>query len=429
MKQKTLARPQKKSPARAANRRPFHVMVKPAGPMCNLNCEYCFYLEKQKMFPKKNGWRMNDEVLEAYIRQTFASQKTPEVSFAWQGGEPTLMGIDFFRKVLALQKRHGKGRRVINALQTNGTLLDDEWAEFLAENDFLVGISIDGPAALHDCYRRDRHQAPTHARVMQGLAALIRHGVEFNTLTVVNRRNAREPLRVYRFLKEIGSRYMQFIPLVERAGAGPDCGFENQLAPPPDHGGADDDAVVTPWSVRSTDYGSFLCTIFDEWVRGDVGRYYVQIFDVMLGLWAGHGSSLCVFSERCGNAVALEHNGDVFSCDHFVYPKYRLGNLMETQLRDMVDSPVQRRFGMDKTDALPACCKNCEMLRFCNGECPKHRFLTSPDGEPGLNYLCAGYRRFFSHIDPYMRIMANLLEKKRAPAEIMSMLVARTARI
>ena len=419
----------KKNTTHPSNRAPFHVMAKPTGPMCNLNCEYCFYLEKQQLFPKMNGCRMSDEVLEAYIRQTFASQNTPELSFAWQGGEPTLMGIDFFRKVLTLQKLHSKGKRVHNALQTNGTLLNDEWAEFLAKNDFLVGISIDGPAALHDCYRKDRHQGPTHERVMRGLAALIKHGVEFNTLTVVNRRNSREPQRVYRFLKEIGSRYMQFIPLVERAGAGPDCGFENRLAPPPGHGGAEDEAIITPWSVRALDYGTFLCSIFDEWVRRDVGRYYVQIFDVMLGLWAGHGSSLCVFSKRCGNAVALEHNGDVFSCDHFVYPKYRLGNLLEKPLREMVDSSTQRRFGMDKMDALPTCCKNCEMLSVCNGECPKHRFLTSPEGEPGLNYLCAGYTKFFRHIDPYMRIMANLLQKQRPPAEIMSMLVARTTNI
>ncbi|MFU8892304.1 MAG: anaerobic sulfatase-maturation protein [Luteolibacter sp.] len=417
--------PTKRPPPRA----PFHVMAKPAGPMCNLRCEYCFYLEKQGMFPKVNGWRMSDEVLESYIRQTIAAQSTPEVSFAWQGGEPTLMGIDFFRKILALQKRHAKGKRIHNALQTNGTLLDDEWCEFLAANQFLVGISIDGPAALHDRYRRDRHEGPTHARVMQGLACLIRNGVEFNTLTVVNRHNSREPMRVYRFLKEIGSRYMQFIPLVERAGSSQSCGFQNQLAPPPCHGGGADDAEITPWSVRATDYGNFLCTIFDEWVRGDVGRYYVQIFDVMLGLWAGQGSSLCVFSQRCGNAVALEHNGDIFSCDHFVYPKYRLGNLMEMPLRELVDSARQRAFGNAKADSLPAYCRNCEFASFCNGECPKHRFLTSPDGEPGLNYLCAGYKRFLGHIDPYMRIMANLLAKQRPPAEIMSMLVARTARI
>ncbi len=404
-------------------------MAKPAGPMCNLRCEYCFYLEKQDMFPKTEGWRMSDEVLENYIRQVIASQKTPEVAFAWQGGEPTLMGIDFFRKVIALQKKYAKGRRIHNALQTNGTLLDDRWCDFLAEHDFLVGISIDGPAALHDRYRRDRHEAPTHDKVMQGLASLIRNGVEFNTLTVVNRHNSREPMRVYRFLKQIGSRYMQFIPLVERAGSTQRCGFQNRLAPPPGHGGGEDDSMITPWSVRAPDYGTFLCAIFDEWVRSDVGRYYVQIFDIMLGLWAGHGSSLCVFSERCGNAVALEHNGDVFSCDHFVYPKYRLGNLMETPLRDLVDSATQRQFGNDKADALPAMCRNCEMLRFCNGECPKHRFLTTPDGEPGLNYLCAGYQKFFRHIDPYMGIMANLLKKQRPPAEIMSMLVARTAKI
>jgi len=417
------------STKRPPPRPPFHVMAKPAGPMCNLRCEYCFYLEKQGMFPKVNGWRMGDEVLESYIRQTFASQNTPEVSFAWQGGEPMLMGIDFFRKILALQKRYAKGKRVHNALQTNGTLLGDEWGEFLAEHDFLVGISIDGPASLHDRYRRDLHEGPTHDRVMQGLATLIRHGVEFNTLTVVNRHNSREPLRVYRFLKEIGSRYMQFIPLVERAGSTQHCGFENRLAPPPGYSGGNDDAMITPWSVRAVDYGNFLCTIFDEWVRGDVGRYYVQIFDVMLGQWCGHGSSLCVFSKRCGNAVALEHNGDVFSCDHFVYPKYRLGNLLETSLRNMVDSAGQRSFGNAKADNLPVYCRQCEFSAVCNGECPKHRFIESPDGEPGLNYLCAGYKRFLSHIDPYMRIMANLLAKQRPPAEIMSMLVARTARI
>lgn len=420
----------KTSDKRPPQRAPFHVMAKPAGPMCNLRCEYCFYLEKEGMFPREGGWRMSDEVLEAYIRQTIASQNTPEVSFAWQGGEPTLMGIDFFRKVLALQKRHARGRRILNALQTNGTLLDDTWCEFLAENEFLVGISIDGPASLHDRYRRDRQEAPTHARVMRGLACLIKHGVEFNTLTVVNRHNSREPQRVYRFLKEIGSRYMQFIPLVERAGPGPSCGFPNWLAPPPGHGGdAGDEAAITPWSVRAVDYGNFLNTIFDEWVRGDIGRYYVQIFDVMLGLWCGAGSSLCVFSPRCGNAVALEHNGDVFSCDHFVYPKYRLGNLMDTPLRGLVDSTAQREFGDVKSGSLPRCCRECEFLTVCNGECPKHRFLTSPDGEPGLNYLCAGYKHFFRHIDPYMRIMANLLEKQRPPADIMSMLVARAVHI
>lgn len=419
----------KKPPSPAPSRAPFHVMAKPAGPMCNLRCEYCFYLEKQHLYPAADGWQMSDVVLERYIREMIDSQQSHEVSFAWQGGEPTLMGIDFYRKVLALQSKHAKGKRILNALQTNGTLLDDAWCEFLAREEFLVGISIDGPPVLHDRYRRDRHAGPTHDRVMQGLASLIRHGVEFNTLTVVNRHNAHEPLRVYRFLKEIGSRYMQFIPLVERAGSTQACGFANRLAPPPGHGGGEDDATVTPWSVRPLDYGTFLCAIFDEWVRGDVGRHFVQIFDVMLGLWSGHGSSLCVFSHRCGNAVALEHNGDVFSCDHFVYPKYRLGNLMETPLRELVEGAVQREFGAAKAESLPACCRSCAFLGMCHGECPKHRFVESPDGEPGLNYLCAGYKHFFAHIDPYMRMMAKLLAKHRPPSEIMSMLVARTATI
>lgn len=369
---------------------------------------------------------MSDEVLENYIRQYITSQNTPEVSFAWQGGEPTLLGVGFFRKVLAIQKRHAKGKHVSNALQTNGTLLDDEWCEFLAENRFLVGLSIDGPPALHDQFRRDRRQAPTHAQVMRGLSLLVKHGVEFNTLTVVNRQNAREPQRVYRYLKQIGSQYMQFIPLVERAGPGADCGFDNQLAPPPGHDNHEHpDVAVTPWSVRAHDFGEFLCTIFDEWVRADVGRHYVQIFDVALGIWAGAGSSLCVFAERCGSALALEHNGDVFSCDHFVYPKYRLGNLMEKPLREMVDSTTQRQFGDAKSANLPSFCQACDVRAICNGACPKHRFLKSPDGEPGLNYLCAAYQRFFRHVDPYMRVMSGLLEKGRAPAEIMSFLVAR----
>lgn len=406
----------------------FHVMTKPIGPLCNLDCKYCFYLEKEKMYPDNERFRMSDELLERYIREYIGSQDVPEVSFAWQGGEPTLMGVDFFRRVVDLQARHAGGKRITNALQTNGTLLDDEWCAFLAEHRFLVGLSIDGPAELHDRYRVDKRGAPSFERVMLGLGFLKKHGVEFNTLTVVNAANSKHPLVVYRFLKEIGSTFIQFIPLVERSGMGIDAGFPNDFAPPPDAGGTASAAEVTEWTVRPDDFGTFLCTIFDEWVRKDVARHFVQLFDVALGIWAGMGSSLCVFAEKCGDALAMEHNGDVFSCDHFVYPKYKLGNLLNESLRGMVDSAQQRKFGADKADTLPAYCRRCEVRFACNGECPKHRFATTPDGEAGLNYLCAAYKRFFTHIDPHMRTMVRLLEMRRPPADIMAMIAAAETR-
>jgi uncharacterized protein len=394
-------------------------MTKPIGPLCNLDCKYCFYLEKEKMFPAGEKFRMSEELLESYIRQYIEAQDAQEVSFAWQGGEPTLMGVAFFRRVVELQRQHAGGKRITNALQTNGTLLDDEWCEFLAANDFLIGLSIDGPRELHDRYRVDKRGAPSFDNVMGGLGFLKKHGVEFNTLTVVNRANSRHPLEVYHFLKEIGSTFMQFIPLVERAAGDHDAGFDSDLAPPPDPSVAIPGPQVTEWTVRSRDYGNFLCAIFDEWVCRDVGRHYVQLFDVALGIWAGMGSSLCVFSEKCGNALAMEHNGDMFSCDHFVYPKYKLGNLLNQSLREMADSPQQRKFGSDKADTLPAFCRRCDIRFACNGECPKHRFIRTPDGEPGLNYLCSAYKRFFRHIDPAMRIMTDLLRQRRPPADIM----------
>ncbi len=402
-------------------------MTKPIGPLCNLDCKYCFYLEKEKMFPVGEKFRMSDELLESYIRQYTEGQETPEVSFAWQGGEPTLMGVSFFRKVVELQARYAGGKRVTNALQTNGTLLDDEWCEFLEATGFLVGLSIDGPEDLHDRFRVDKSGKPSFSKVMRGLDLLKKHGCEFNTLTVVNRANSKESLRVYRFLKEIGSRFMQFIPLVERVAHGTDAGFPGDLAPPPLVEAAGDELPVTSWSVRPEEYGGFLCDIFDEWVRRDVGRYYVQIFDVALGIWAGVGSGLCVFSDKCGTALAMEHNGDVYSCDHFVYPKYHLGNLLNQSLREMVDSAWQRKFGADKEGTLPDYCRRCDVRFACNGECPKHRFLKTPDGEPGLNYLCAAYKRLFYHIDPHMRFMTGLLQQRRAPAEIMTVLAAQDA--
>ena len=413
----------------------FHVMTKPIGPICNLDCRYCFYLEKEELYrsgnPRTHSWQMPDDVLESYIRQYIEAQDVPEISFAWQGGEPTLLGARFFRKVVALQQRYAGGKRITNALQTNGTLLDDEWGAFLAENDFLVGLSIDGPRELHDTYRVDKQGRPTFDHVVRGLGFLKKHGVEFNTLTVVNRANSQHPLAVYRFLKEIGSGFIQFIPLVERAPLAP-LATENgliqlSLAAPPDPGAKQARSPVTDWSVRSDDYGRFLVEIFDDWVRQDVGRVFVQLFDVALGNWIGAGASLCVFAPKCGSALAIEHNGDVYSCDHYVYPQYRLGNIAQGSLLDMVRSPEQVKFGSDKSDTLPAYCRECEVRFACNGECPKHRFLRTPDGEPGLNYLCAAYKRFFNHVDPYLRTMAQLLHSQRAPADIMGMIARKEA--
>ena len=403
-------------------RRGFHILTKPIGPICNLDCKYCFYLEKEKLYPGERQWRMSDEVLAEYVRQYIEAQPGPEVFFAWQGGEPTLLGVDFFRKAVALQKKFANGKTVSNALQTNGTLLDDEWCQFLAAEKFLIGLSIDGPRELHDQYRVDKGQQPTFDRVMRGLELLKQHRVDFNTLTVVNDANSKQPLEVYRFLKSIGSEFLQFIPLVERKASMDETGLE--FASPPDPGSAStraghEESPVTAWSVEAAQYGNFLCAIFDEWVRQDVGKVFVQLFDVALGNWMGLGSSLCVFAERCGAALALEHNGDLFSCDHYVYPKYRLGNLMNQSLGEMAGSPQQLKFGNDKSDLLPRYCRECEVRFACNGECPKHRFIKTPDGEEGLNYLCPAYKKFFNHIDGPMRMMGQLLREGRAAAEIM----------
>ncbi len=397
----------------------FHIMTKPIGAICNIDCKYCFYLEKENLYPETRNFRMPDDVLENYVRQYIQQQDAPEITFAWQGGEPTLMGLEFFQRAVEFQKKHcPAGKRISNALQTNGMLLNDAWCAFFRAHNFLIGLSIDGPSELHDRYRVDKAGGGTFGRVMEGLALLKKHGVEFNTLTVVNRHNARRPLEVYDFLCAHGSGFMQFIPLVERNGQSGDT-----FAAPPQSGDAD--SPVTPMSVESLAYGEFLCAIFDRWVRNDVGRVYVQLFEVQLAIWMGLPSSLCVFSETCGNALAMEHNGDVYSCDHYVYPEYRLGNIGKEALGDMVASPQQRKFGTDKRDALPQYCRDCDVRFACHGECPKHRFIQTPSGEPGLNYLCAGYKRFFHHIDPHMKTMAELLKARRSPAAIMPMLARR----
>ncbi len=379
----------------------FHVVAKPRGALCNLACAYCFYLSKEALYPGRDP-RMRDALLEAAVRQHIEAQRAPEVVFDWQGGEPTLMGLDFFRRAVGLQQRYRRpGTRILNTLQTNGTTLDAEWCRFLRESGFLVGVSLDGPRALHDAYRVDRGGSPTFDRVMAGIALLQAHGVEFNVLTAVHAANAGRGLEVYRFLREAArAPVVQFIPIVER-----DAGGEG----------------VTSRSVTGRQYGEFLMEVFAEWVRRDVGRVFVQIFDVALGVWFGRPSSLCVFAETCGAAPALEHNGDLYSCDHFVEPAHRLGNIADTPLGELVASPRQRAFGRAKRDALPRFCRECPVLFACNGGCPKDRFVKAPDGEPGLNYLCEGLRAFFTRIDRPMRTMAGLLRQHRSPALVMSM--------
>ncbi len=385
--------------------RPFQIMTKPAGAHCNLDCHYCFYLQKESLYPHSPA-RMTEEVLDAYVHAYIdAHAAWPEVTFVWQGGEPTLMGLTFFERVVALQQRYRRsGQRILNALQTNGVLLDDRWGQFLAEQGFLVGVSLDGPPELHDVYRRDKGGRPTFARVAAGIELLKQHNVPFNILACVNDVTARHPLAVYRFLRdEVQAEFIQFIPIVERAPA---------------------PGLVSTRSVGGDAYGAFLIAIFDEWVRRDVGRVAVQIFEAALGIWAGAGPGLCIFDETCGRGLAMEHNGDLYACDHFVDPQYLLGNIQESALIELVDSPEQLAFGQAKQAGLPAYCQRCPVKFACNGGCPKDRLLSTPDGEPGLNYLCAGYRAFFMHIDRTMQAMALLLQAGRDPAMIMRVLAS-----
>lgn len=395
------------------NKKAFHIMAKPMGAICNLDCTYCFYLEKENLYPGSN-FRMPEQVLEEFIKQKIEANDTPGVNFAWQGGEPTLLGISYFEKVVELQKKYSNGKKIENTFQTNGILLDDKWCEFFNRNNFLIGLSIDGPKDLHDKYRVNKGGKPSFDQVVKGIELLKKHEVEFNTLTVVHDYNSRYPLEVYNFLKEIGSGFMQFIPIVERKAAS--STNVNLTLVSPDYKG---NAEVTDWSVKSEEYGNFLIKIFDEWVRKDAGKYFVQIFDIALEAWYGQEPGLCVFRETCGDAMAIEHNGDLYSCDHYVYPENKLGNIMEEHLSILVNKPQQQKFGVDKLMNLPKYCLDCEVRFVCNGECPKHRFTKTPDGEDGLNYLCAGYKKFFTYIDPYMKFMANELKHERAPANVM----------
>lgn len=399
---------------------PFHVMTKPIGPICNLDCTYCYYLHKEELYPQGNKWKMGDACLESYIAQYIRSQpdNTPEITFAWQGGEPTLLGLDFFERCVEIQNRHRRpGMSIANTLQTNGVLLDDDWCRFFLRNQFLIGLSIDGPAELHDHFRVDHQGRGSHAKVMSAMRKLRKFGVEYNALVVVNRHNGDHGGRVYRYLRDAGCRYLQFIPIVEKQGVGRHAESSVPFTGMTDFDQAAD--AVSSRSVLPEQFGQFLMDVFDEWVREDVGRVFVQIFDQALSAWVGVEPSLCVFRRTCGRALAMEHNGDVYSCDHFVDEEHLLGNLNVIPLEDLVNSGRQQAFGDAKESTLPQYCRRCEVRHACNGECPKNRFLRTPDGEPGLNYLCAGYRAFLGHVEEPMRRMAELLKQRRSPALIM----------
>jgi uncharacterized protein len=404
-----VLRDRRDAPARPAERPPtappaFHVLAKPSGPICNLDCSYCFFLEKEALYPG-DRFRMPDDVLATYIRQVVESQLAPEVTIAWQGGEPTLMGLDFFRRAVAYAEECAGGRRLHHTIQTNGTLLTAEWCAFLREKGFLVGISIDGPQAVHDVYRVDKQARPTYARVRAGLDELVAAGVDWNVLCTVHTANQDLPLDVYRhFRDELGARFIQFIPIVERV----------------EEGGT----ALTDRSVDPGAWGRFLSAVFDEWVRRDVGTVFVQTFDAALASWYGAPPALCVFAETCGNAVALEHNGDLYSCDHFVDPQHLLGNITETHMVELLASPAQRAFGDAKRDTLPRRCRTCPVLFACRGECPKNRVATTADGESGLNHLCTGYLHFFTHVDGLMRIMAGAIRRGGYADEVMQVLAA-----
>jgi len=387
-------------------------MAKPIGPMCNLNCSYCFYLHKANLLATINNWRMSDEILEEFIRQYISEQSSDEIIFSWQGGEPTLCGLDFFRKIVALERKYMGGKIVHNDLQTNGTLLDDEWCVFLKEHNFLVGLSIDGPQELHDIHRVTRGGKPTFDKVMHAVKLLQKYDVPFNALVTLNYDNTKHPLAVYRFIRdEVQPRAIQLNACVEARTF-------KEVAPPywdsiefPTLG--DDEAkpgtpgsVVYDWSVDPEDYGTFLCTVFDEWYQNDIGKTFVYNFECALAQHMGIYGYMCVFGEICGKGMALEHNGEVYSCDHFVYPKYNLGNIKERKLSTAVFSPQQKKFGFDKKYGLPQYCWDCEHLTLCHGECPKNRFIRTPSGEPGLNYLCSGLKKYFAHIKPYIKQMA-----------------------
>lgn len=391
--------------------RPLYVMTKPVGAVCNLACDYCYYLEKANLYKNISKHVMSDELLEKFIREYIGSQTMPQVLFTWHGGETLMRPLSFYKRVMELQQKYAGGRTIDNCIQTNGTLLTDEWCEFFKKNNWLVGVSIDGPQEFHDEYRKNRQGRPSFTKVMQGIHLLKKHGVEWNVLAVVNDFNADYPLDFYHFFKEIDCHYIQFTPIVERISPHADG---RHLASP-----LQKDEKLADFSVSPEQWGNFLCTLFDEWVRQDVGNFFIQLFDSTLANWVGAQPGVCTMAKTCGHAGVMEFNGDVYSCDHFVFPEYKLGNIHEKTLVEMMYSERQMKFGQMKQDSLPRQCKECEFLFACNGECPKNRFARTADGEPGLNYLCKGYHQFFQHVAPYMDYMKKELLAERAPANIM----------
>lgn len=392
--------------------RPMYVMLKPAGSLCNLRCKYCYYLEKDKLYKQCKNHVISDELLEMFIKEYIEAQTTPQVLFTWHGGETLMRPISFYKRALELQRIYGRGRQIDNCIQTNGTLLTDEWCQFFKDNNFLVGVSIDGPQEFHDEYRRTATNKPTFVKVMNGINLLNKHGVEWNALAVVNDYNADYPLEFYRFFKQIGCKYIQFSPIVERV-----VKREDGLTLAPGMQGGD--AGLADFSITPEQWGNFLCTIFDEWVHNDVGEYFVQLFDATLANWVGQAPGVCILAEECGHAGVMEFNGDVYSCDHFVYPEHLLGNLHTKTITEMMYSDQQNKFAKMKKQMLPQQCKECKFLFACHGECPKNRFLNDKYGNYGLNYLCKGYRQFFEHVEPYMNFMKRELENHRAPANVM----------
>lgn len=392
--------------------RPLYVMVKPVGSLCNMACDYCYYLEKANLYKENPKHILSDELLEKFIEEYINSQTMPQVLFTWHGGETLMRPLAFYKRVMELERKHAHGRTVDNCIQTNGTLLTDEWCKFFKDNNWLVGVSIDGPQEFHDEYRKTKQGKPSFFKVMQGINLLNKHGVEWNALAVVNDFNADYPLDFYHFFKQIGCRYIQFTPIVERIFRHADG---RHLASVEEAEGK----PLADFSVTPEQWGNFLCTIFDEWVKTDVGEYFIQLFDATLANWVGQQPGICTMAKTCGHAGVMEFNGDVYACDHFVFPQYKLGNIRSKTLVEMMYSERQQQFGQAKQDALPTQCKECKYLFACNGECPKNRFAKTESGEDGLNYLCQGYYQYFDHVAPYMDFMKRELLAQRAPANVM----------
>ncbi|WP_044126104.1 anaerobic sulfatase-maturation protein [Segatella buccae] len=391
--------------------KPLYVLAKPVGASCNLRCKYCYYLEKSHLYRNAPARVMSDELLERFVQEYIQAQTMSQVLFTWHGGEPLMRPLSFYRKAVALQEKYAFGRQIDNTIQTNGTLLTDEWCEFFKEHNWLVGISIDGPQEFHDEYRRTASDKPSWQKVMRGIRLLRKHGVEWNAMAVVNDFNAGYPLEFYHFFKEMGAKYIQFAPVVERMAAHSDGRHLATLV--------DQECPVADFSVSPAQWGDFLCAIFDEWVRHDVGQTYVEIFDCTLANWVGERPGICVYAKECGHAGVMEFNGDVYSCDHFVFPEYKLGNIRDKTLVEMLYGEQQRQFSCLKHASLPKQCKECEWEFACHGECPKNRFVNDRYGNPGLNYLCSGYRHFYEHVAPYMDFMKKEFMNQRPPANVM----------